>query len=635
MDIIQKIMKLPITSIPEKIENLINHSIDVRNKILREDQSGNKIKLLIDDIFNFNIYIICLNLILIKSSSRENTTILSNCISKLKEYNYVFNTDIKLLKVILKLYASTNNPDELFFLMKIIKSMEKYGSCNSNHESILKILKIIDSTENLISDILDKPLSINIDRSKIDAQSESIMSSVYPDKHSSIIIDKSKYLYLIKNISDRKIRIQLENSYMKRYIDILPAISKLIISRNAYAKLLDAESYYAFVSSKSKELTENFRMMIRDLNMKIDKPLDSTIKIIQSTIKYNSKLKITDVIYGLSKLYPNIKFKPFEIIQAIIVLIKSKFKITFKSASIASFYVDANPLEIYDENNRLRGYLFIDLIKHTKKSKQISLLRLAPSYGNNLCILYLLGSFTNLVDPICSFSDVVLLFREFGTILNNIFSITPTSIAEDDTELINFMPDLMEFFAYEPKVLNLLCKSDKKIIQEILNARYHELLFNMKFKCISVLFDNIIHDSNEFIEIAKTNDQNQIYTTLFELYKKIFIDIFEKINIDTNITTISPHVIHNVINGQQGVIFGNVLSIILAFNVYSHMNTKSNLDSLYQLLENRNYSYKENLINFIKKIDGDYYENFLINCLKIKNTNVENCFDQTEQSEQS
>ena len=166
--------------------------------------------------------------------------------------------------------------------------------------------------------------------------------------------------------------------------------------------------------------------------------------------------------------------------------------------------------------------------------------------------------------------------------------ITPTSISEDDTELINFMPDLMEFFAYDPKVLNILCKSDKNNISEILSARYNELLFNMKLKCISVLFDNIIHDSNEFIEIARTNDQNQIYTTLFDLYKKIFVDIFEKVNIDTNITTISPHVIHNVINGQQGVIFGNVLSVILAFNVYSYINTKGDLEAFYQLLENRN-----------------------------------------------
>ena len=626
-------MKIPIKSIPDKIENLINHSIDIRNKILKDIPSEQKIKLLIDDIFNFNIYIICLNLILVKTSNKENIQILTHMISQLKEYNYAFNTDVKLLKVILQLYSYTKNPDEIFFLMKIIKSMEKYGSCNSKHESILKILKIIDSTENLISDILDKPLSINIDRSKIDAQSESIMSSVYPDKQNKIIIDKSKYYYLIKNISDRKIRIHLENSYMKRYIDILPAISKLIISRNAYAKLLDSESYYAFISSKSKELTENFRMMIRDLNAKIDIPLSLTIKTIQSNIKCNSKLKITDVIYGLSKLYPSIKFKPFEIIQAIILLIKSKFKITFKSSSITSLYSEANPLEIYDENNKLRGYLFLDLLRHTKKSKQLSLLRLAPSYGNNLCILYLIGSFTNLEDSICLFSDVVLLFREFGMILNNIFSITPTSISEDDTELINFMPDLMEFFAYDPKVLNILCKSDKNNISEILSARYNELLFNMKLKCISVLFDNIIHDSNEFIEIARTNDQNQIYTTLFDLYKKIFVDIFEKVNIDTNITTISPHVIHNVINGQQGVIFGNVLSVILAFNVYSYINTKGDLEAFYQLLENRNYSYKENLINFIKKIDGDYYENFLVNCLKIKSSNVENCFDQTEQSD--
>ena len=109
--------------------------------------------------------------------------------------------------------------------------------------------------------------------------------------------------------------------------------------------------------------------------------------------------------------------------------------------------------------------------------------------------------------------------------------------------------------------------------------------------------------------------------------------MFKSLDIDTNITTISPIVIHNLINGQQGLIYGNILSMLLAFNVYKYINSGSNLSALYELLENKNYSYKKNLINFISAYNDDYYNIFITECLKIKNTIVENYFDDVEQTE--
>ena len=46
------------------------------------------------------------------------------------------------------------------------------------------------------------------------------MSSVYPDKKNNIYIDKARYYYLIKKISDKNTRIYIEyiQLYKKIYI---------------------------------------------------------------------------------------------------------------------------------------------------------------------------------------------------------------------------------------------------------------------------------------------------------------------------------------------------------------------------------------------------------------------------------
>jgi hypothetical protein len=216
-------------------------------------------------------------------------------------------------------------------------------------------------------------------------------------------------------------------------------------------------------------------------------------------------------------------------------------------------------------------------------------------------------------------------------VIQNIFAYTPLGQSENDVETINFLPDLMEFILFNKSILEMIIP-DKNIIKKILHVRHFEFLLNLKLKCISVLFDNIIHSSNEFIQIIKKSDDKNV---LNDLYKKIYCDLFSKfskyINLDT--VDITPNVIFNIINGQQGLIFGNLISSILAFNGALHIMENRKLDLFYEFLNNENYSYKKNLIKFISSIDEDYYKVFLAKCLKIKNVHVESYFDVETQVE--
>jgi Zn-dependent oligopeptidase len=638
MDIIKTLFKLSYERLEQKIDLLINKSIDTRKIVINDSTSNdNKIKILVDDTYLFNLYSNCLYLMELKTNNKELKEKYNLLGLKLREYNMIYNTDIDLLKTLLNIYGKISNDDKdkdkKYFLFKTIKSMEKYGTCSEEHKTIVALIKNMDKIENIINDILEKPLKINIDRNKIDAQSESIVSSVYPDKKNSINIDKTKYYYLVKKISDKNVRNYLEREFMNRYNDLLPAISKLISSRNMYANLLGYDTFYRFSSNKSDEDTENLKIMLKDLNDKLDFQLESSLNTIKDLANVKNKLSLSDIIYGLNKFFPDVKIKPIDIFQIAFYQIQKNFNIRFSESKITPLNTDCNPIEIYDSRNKLKGYLFLDLLKNNKNNKNITLIKLTSGYGENLPILYLLGSFTDLDKPICTYNDVVTIFRELGHVINNIFVVTPLGVAEDDIELINYMPDFMEYLAYNVNVIKELVK-EKNHVKRILKARENEILINLKLKCINVLFDSIIHSSPEFIELNnKVNvSESSIKPTkvLLDLYKRVFTDIFHKLSdiIDCDFNFILPSVINNIINGQQSLIYGNILSNILAFNTYEYISKGKNNKAFNELLENKNYSYKKNLINFIMTINEDYYKYFLSNCLNIKDLSLDNYFDE-------
>ena len=130
----------------------------------------------------------------------------------------------------------------------------------------------------------------------------------------------------------------------------------------------------------------------------------------------------------------------------------------------------------------------------------------------------LLGNYTDLEKDICSISDVCGLFREFGNVLNSIFVYTPTGISEDDIELINFVPDLMEFFAFDKNVLYNLCKN-KELVKKILDARY---LRAKGIPCIGITpivnTPILLHDHDEFIWRESLEDGIAFYQLFLEKF---------------------------------------------------------------------------------------------------------------------
>lgn len=641
MDIIKKTIYLKDNDIIKQIQQLIDNSKITYNKILDNNiDYKSKIKLLMDDTFLCDTYFGIINLMLLLCDKNDYKN--WSCAEiMLKKYNIEINSDENLFNFVIETIKKTDNIYDKIFLSKIGKSINKYGIQNDNKEKISKIIEQLEKTENSIFNTIDKPISFKINRKNIDARSESIMSSVYPDNNDLIYINKKKYHYLLKKISDNKIRSELENIYIKNHIAILPLLGKLIILRDVYAKHMGFNNYYEFISEKNVEETENIQQLITDLNDKLDKPLENIIKQFY-TVSKKDKISINDIIYLIDKNNVNIKLKPVDILQIVMITIQKKFDMIFKHSSI-DIGKNSNCIEIY-KNNILRGYLILDLLQRPeKKITQVTTVKINNHYFNHLPCVYLLGCYNEIEKNICNYSELVLLFREFGNILINIFAHTPNGLNEIDIEIFNFFPDIMEFIAYDDFVLNLISEklnlNFKKFSKEIKTLRRIELLLNLKLRCMNVLFDNVIHNSTTFINKIKKQELEDIKKSFIDLYDNIFKDIFKKhLLYVKNTYQIHPNIINNQVNGNHGLLFGTIISIILAYSIFYLLTNKTensdiNINKfIFDLLENKEYSYKKIILDFISKHNINYFKLFTEKCLDIIEDNY-NLYDEPTEKE--
>lgn len=639
MDIIKRIFNLDHNELLIKINNLISESDKMVERLLQDNilKNEDKIKLLIEDTFIFDTYYGIINLKLLVAESNDEIANLSIAETKLKNYNIKFNKNKELLELIIVLIKETENNYDKIFLAKMGQSFEKFGTRFDNVDKISNILIQLEQTENAIFTNIEKPVQMKIDRKRIDARSESIMSSVYNDMDNNVKITKKIYYYLLKKISDKNIRTELEDKFIKKFIQILPLAGKLLVLRNAYSKNLGYDNFYDMISGKSNEETENIQQLIIDLNSKIDDKFTLILNNIRNIngINNNNKIDFNDIIYLLNKIDLDIKLKPIDIMQIVMFTIQKKFNLEFKYSQIDGLNKYSNCIEIYDSTKKLRGYLHIDLLqRNTKKINQITVIKLNNQYKENLPNVYLLGCYSDLEKNNCNISDMVAMFKEFGNVLMNIFAITPNGINELDVEMYNFIPDFMEFFAYDDFVLSVMCSKifDDKVniqkkIKNIKIQRNYEIIINLKIKCLNILFDNVIHSSNELINDIKKSELEEIKIKLLNLYNKIYSDVFDKQKniLKQNHNYINPQIIYNLIDGNHGLLFGSILSYILAFNCQHMLKNTNTNNFIIELLENKDFSYKKTILNFVSNSNTDYYKYFLKNCLDIDDD--ENYYD--------
>ena len=644
MNIIKNVINLTDFSEDNYILNIIEQSKKTRKNILKSNDIDYIVKLLIQDTFIFNTVISCVNFMNYFTKS-DNINLWNELENKLIEYNYEFNTDIKLYNKIVELITHIinikyDNHENKIFLIRLLKSMKKYGLNPNNIDKTKKINNIItklDKGQKIIYDYISKPLKLKIDKTVIlDKNSENILNSVNSSSD-SLIITKNTFYYLIKKIANSNIRSNIEQTYVKHSNNILPMLAKIIILRHMYANLLDCDNYSDVINNKDKTETENIKLLLTDLNQKLDYELKHNLLFIKNNSKIKTKLELHDIVYFTNSLLPTVKFSFMQVINLLSFVLNKYFNIDFKlteEKDDITVKLNSNCIKAYFyRKNKIIANLYINLTDN----KQLLIFKLNNYYLEKNVILpnlIMLAGYHSFSDKNLTYNDIISIFREFGNILFIACAITPTSIQEDENELYNLLPNILEYFIYDDEIINLL-ELNVETINNIKLSKRIEHLFNLKLKCFNALFDNLIHGNAEFINKLKSiGDGNNMSKIITEIYKKAYCEVFNNISdvYNTDIKYINPIIIQNCINGNQCIVYGSVLSSILAYNIYNILKQKNNTNFVDLILQNSNNNYKKNIQSFLdNNIKEDYYINFLKTYLKL-DLNINN-FCETENND--
>jgi hypothetical protein len=109
---------------------------------------------------------------------------------------------------------------------------------------------------------------------------------------------------------------------------------------------------------------------------------------------------------------------------------------------------------------------------------------------------------------------------------------------------------------------------------------------------------------------------------LLELYRKAYVEVFNNVKdvLNIDILCVNPTVIQNCVNGNQGIIYGSIMSVVLAYNTYILIKKGMGVKFVKDVLSNSKHCYKKSIKTFVDNVNDNYYNNFVKNYLGITTT---------------
>jgi Zn-dependent oligopeptidase len=437
-------------------------------------------------------------------------------------------------------------------------------------------------------------------------------------------LTRDTYFTLINTIKDADTRKKIEDIYSSRTNSVIPDMCKIIVLRHYYAKELGYDSYFDYVNDNSYN-TSDIKDLINDLIDKVDKRMSNEIEKIHVELSkdgYHKKVNSNDIIYCHNKLQNKTLFKPSDVFAVIFKMMDKYFGVKFSYINAKTWGNSVVVFNVLDsKNSKLLGRLFIDIVHNeNKKVDSPFFIKLTDRYNLeedtdvvNMCIL---GNFRSLNTECMNYNEVVLLFRECGHLLQHTVYRSNMGLINYDKSFSNFLPQIMEYIAWEGETISqIACKHNKDIVDHILYGRNIDICYSIKSRCIYASIDHIIHSSSDFINlvndtIKKKNSTNNIF---IDLYRSVYREMMSnsKDILDIEINAIPPHIVVQMINGSEGILYGNILSEILSYTVFYAIKNGGGIKFKESVLQPTTRSFRELLNSFISTIDTDTYDLYL------------------------
>jgi len=529
--------------------------------------------------------------------------------------NYI-NSYINLFKLLKKDIKLINNKidslsNDLFTNKNILNFLNDKEYNIKDIEELLFVKKIAKKmTENKTkinkysNDIINK-LNITYQLNSSSEIKNELNNSNIPKQ---IILTQTNYLILLKKIKNSFIRKKIEEQYYHKTIPCLSDFINLIKERhNFIVNKKKYQSYLQYIRPHMYKNIDDIYKIISDLNNKIKERYELEINRIHRLLKkdgYDKQVDTVDIIYYKNLLESKYVFDLNIVINSIFKLIYDTFKISFTKLKLYTTKLLWNDkIDIYKIDG-YNGFLYIDnnttlqplCFCLTHRFIQQKLDNTSTIIPPQVVIL------SNLKQKI-KYYDIIALMKEFGVAIRYLTLQTTMGTALYDNEFNNLVPNIMEHLFWDNIKLFDPNLNDTNI-EKIKFSRYIDFAYSIKIKCVNALFDYIINcHSNDIIpELKSDNDMEKIYIKIYKMQ-------METINFNINVIGINPAILFQEVNGNEGILYENILCDIFAYSIYSEI--KKGRDFVNDVLVNNINSIGSLTRKFLSNIKSNSYYDYL------------------------
>ncbi len=390
-------------------------------------------------------------------------------------------------------------------------------------------------------------------------------------------LDHSTYAVVMKNLHHREFRWLMYQAYVTRASDQGPNAGRfdntkimddILKERYELAKILSFKNFAEY-SLKTKmaaspELVMTFLMDLVDRSKKTSIAEIEELRTFARNTDGIESLEAWDVAYYSEKLrvakfaYSEEDIRPYfpinKVLTGMFQVINKLYGLTIKEkCNVDVWHPHVQFFEVYDKDDNLRGYFYIDLYSRPHKREGAWMdecrgRRKLPDGTIQLPIAFLTCNFTRPLDEkpaLLTFDDVVTLFHEFGHCLHHIVTkVDRTGVAGINGvpwDAVEFPSQFFEFWCYEKEVLGMISSHFEtglplpdSLYQKLQAAKNFQSGIQMLRQLEFALFDFRIHNeynpqTKNFIQKTLDDVRAEVAvfkTPVFNRFQNSFSHIF-------------------------------------------------------------------------------------------------------------
>ena len=372
------------------------------------------------------------------------------------------------------------------------------------------------------------------------------------------------YQAVLTTADDRQLRKQFYKAWVTRAsdqseenvskshaFDNSKLVFNILSKRHQLSQLIPPIKNYAERSLALNKMLDNPQTVLEFLNQLMQPARESASKELAKLQAFGQahypldSLEIWDLPYlseklkqeefGLQEEALRQYFPLPRVLNGLFTLIKAIFKVDVKPIEdIELYHPDVQAIELYDEKQYLRGYIYLDLYSRPNKREgawvdECQRRRRRSDHILQLPIVFLICNFSPKVndDPVLlTHSEVVTLFHEMGHALHDVLTTVDYSeiagtagVAWDGVELPS---QLLENFAWETEVLSLIsshAETHESLPSQIVQALQKSKRFNSGLHLLRQL-EFSLFDFRVHLEFDPDQGLEQVQTLLDQIREK-------------------------------------------------------------------------------------------------------------------